>query len=182
MTGDAESDKKIEWIVLGCVLVVVYGIGLGFLWIYPCVPKLDPLTDPIVTKFWVENLQKTVAHYNENNYQTIGLLLVAMGWIITSTQARDFLRAVPRVKWVLVGVIASFLILHAWIIRSLSIAMARALSHIPESYAADSPSLPSSWSYDGTAHLLLFVLACVVVQWATDSRLSEKDKPKGRTS
>ena len=61
----------------------------------------------------------------KNNYQSfmhnvwtaLGSAMVAIGWILTSEAAREFICNHSPLKWILIGIISVFIIVHVAVIR-----------------------------------------------------------------
>lgn len=73
---------------------------------------MDDMTPKEFFMFLFEILKNLNASYVENTMATLGFILLAIGWIITSEKARTFLSSDKTVKLVSISVIAVIALIH----------------------------------------------------------------------
>lgn len=74
-------------------------------------------------KMIMDELTTHYDHYNNNNYKTIGFLLVYIGWLFTSKEAKRNLINNEILRRILAICVIGFMLQNAWIIYNTSTAI-----------------------------------------------------------
>ena len=136
-------------------------------------------------KLWVEDIRLTYEHHNSNSRGTIGFLIVALGWVISSETAQKLIK---RRSWIYAGIlvlVAAYQAFHGYIIFS-SIenlvsthAKAREYYSEMETLICLSPNPGLGMRIDGTMHMLLFVFTYCIFCTVGKSEENEGDVLEG---
>ncbi|NQZ08388.1 MAG: hypothetical protein HRT35_14625 [Algicola sp.] len=104
------------------------------------------------------------AHHADNIYKTVGFLLIFIGWLMTSKEARSFIKAQKTTGYVLMCVIALLCVFHAFI----TLNTAQQLCDVLKYSTVPSPtySFPLHLLGDAAFQLPIFIAAYVILEQA----------------
>ncbi len=117
------------------------------------------------SKYWKDELKTISAHLTNNNNNTIGILILIIGWIITAKESRSFFMNHSLVCILFQLAILMFMIHHAWIIKELGTYMVNVLNKIPDNCRVSDTKIWPNIATDGTCHIVLFAITYIIIAY-----------------
>ncbi len=154
----------------------VFAVLVVFLVVPPLLGQTSPDVPSVKDRFeFLHNsLHELSQDYTNDVFKTIGFLLLAIGWIVTSQHSREFIGSRPIIRWAGLTSIAVAVIVHVALVRERFLVSSdqwqqlSELGFMPSAYYADDRITPIVFWATLVLHLALFAMLMVLV-YRTDT-------------
>lgn len=133
-------------------------------------------------KLLLEALKGYQSSFLDSGYKTVGFMAVALGWLVTSKDARAFLAEARPARWVALVFLSVLAIAYVYMARRVT-RVSKSVFDKLESLNYSDPSVyvhylikPDLWIYYSGVHILISILI-LIVAWEAKVPASPASPP-----